>query len=178
MSMSISGRRIGNTFEVVDERGVQQVVKLQNLTVNGQWRGGDSTYQIQCTKEGVILSITESSEHSTRTPEDEDDGKWNDAEQGRWENMSPLAVTQQPISDKTVQLFSATKINGQKGDVRLFRFDPQYPYDLVCPCTTPLFLYIYEIKRSSHSLAVVQINTNVTSSASGRRLSTTTMLFS
>eukprot|EP01061_Rhynchopus_euleeides_P019749 TRINITY_DN32398_c0_g1_i1.p1 TRINITY_DN32398_c0_g1~~TRINITY_DN32398_c0_g1_i1.p1 ORF type:complete len:160 (+),score=58.83 TRINITY_DN32398_c0_g1_i1:70-549(+) len=130
MSMSISGRRLGHTFEVVDERGVQQVVKLQELSIAGQWRGGETTYQIQCSKEGFILSITESTDVGTARPDDDGNGTWNDAAEGRWESMSPLAVTQQPLHEKPVKLFSASKVNGDKGDVRIFRFDPQYPYDL------------------------------------------------
>eukprot|EP00754_Rhynchopus_humris_P036809 Rhum_TRINITY_DN188_c0_g1::Rhum_TRINITY_DN188_c0_g1_i1::g.598::m.598 len=143
MSMSISGRRTGSSFEVVDERGVQRVLQLQKMGLQGQWRGEEATYQIQCNKDGMILSLTEcdaddASSAAGAAAEAEKRGEagaqeaaaWNDASQGLWETLSPLSVTQQPLADKDAKLFSATKLHGEKGDTRVFRYDPQYPYEM------------------------------------------------
>ena len=125
--MSISGRRKFSSFEVMDERGVQQVVQLQRWTIAGEWRGEDTTYVVQTSADGKVTNLTEKCGDNLGGKDADDYGD----KRGVWESVSPFKIGQQPDPNITIKIFTAAKSHGAKGDSRIFRFNPEYPYEMV-----------------------------------------------
>eukprot|EP01060_Flectonema_neradi_P034433 TRINITY_DN6042_c0_g2_i1.p1 TRINITY_DN6042_c0_g2~~TRINITY_DN6042_c0_g2_i1.p1 ORF type:complete len:151 (+),score=11.36 TRINITY_DN6042_c0_g2_i1:55-507(+) len=126
--MSISGRRKWSSFEVMDERGVQQVVQLQRWTIAGEWRGEDTTYVVQTSADGKVTNLTEKC--------GDNNGAREGDERGMWDSVSPFAIGQQPLPSTSTKIFTAQKNQGAKGDNRIFRFNPDYPYEMEVTHTT------------------------------------------
>eukprot|EP01065_Artemidia_motanka_P050794 TRINITY_DN876_c0_g1_i1.p3 TRINITY_DN876_c0_g1~~TRINITY_DN876_c0_g1_i1.p3 ORF type:complete len:202 (+),score=38.31 TRINITY_DN876_c0_g1_i1:82-606(+) len=126
-SMDASG------YEVVDAHGrTQQVIQRMAWTPAGEWTGPKSSYHIRCDQGGNIVSITKPYRDRTDALEV---GGW-DGGGARWESATPFVVTQQPLRDHRVKVFTATRKGGRTGNNRTFRFDPDYPYEMELTYTT------------------------------------------
>eukprot|EP00755_Sulcionema_specki_P020987 Sspe_Gene.73296::Locus_44129_Transcript_1_5_Confidence_0.333_Length_847::g.73296::m.73296 len=115
---------VNNQYGMVDVH-----IKVHQSGIEGEWCGQGSyhRYVIRCSKNGEIVALTRPGTSSRPTEWDEGNS---------WDAVTPLRVTQQPLADHKVKIFAATEVGGAKGNSRIFRFDPTFPYEMEMTFTT------------------------------------------